>query len=139
MKEIINFRPSYLTKGIWLLIIIGGCSSLSIFLILDVEMSYRYLLSMIIIFIGILILFYVNRFEPELLSIDDETIHIDYFNKSLFKRKRTTILLNKITVSSEDAIIKIFNDKTLEAVIRKNAVEVEKWEIINRRLNSFRN
>lgn len=130
MSQFIRFKPSFLTKGIWLSIVICGCLSLMIFLRLNIELEYRYLLSMIIVFIGILIVFYINRFEPSHIQIDNETICIDYFNKAFFKRKAVTFSKDKLSVSSRVDRIKVYTEDTLQAIIRKECLDLKDWEAL---------
>ena len=51
---------------------------LMFFLCLDIDISYRYFFSMLVILIGLLIVFYSNRNDLEQLNIKEEKIELVY-------------------------------------------------------------
>jgi hypothetical protein len=65
----IKFKPALLNKGFLYLIVAGVIISLIIFITLSVDIAFRYMLSTLIVFAGLLFLFFVNRNEPERIEI----------------------------------------------------------------------
>lgn len=125
----IKFKAIYLTKALWWLIIIGIIISTSIFLSLNIDLSYRYFFSVVIVFIGIIVVFYLNRNELERLDIDGEKIKLSYFNKVIFKRKPASYTKQDIdTKNINNDIIELLNNGKLIGVIRKKSLNLEDWE-----------
>ena len=56
--NVIKFNTKFLTKAIWVLISIGVFLSIVIFLSLEIDIAFRYMFSMLIVFVGILIVFF---------------------------------------------------------------------------------
>ena len=80
------------------LIVIGVIVSIILFVGLEIELSYRYFLSMLIVFIGLLIVFYKNKYELEKIKLQGEQIELAFFNKVFFKRKPILCLKHDIEV-----------------------------------------
>jgi len=129
MDTEIKFKATFLTKAFWVLIIIGVIISIIIFLSLKTDLTYRYMLSMLIVFLGILVVFFVNRNEPEKIEIREGRIQISFFNKVFFKRKPLSYSKQELDIKyNNDDIIKLFKDDKLIVIIRKEAIKTDDWE-----------
>lgn len=129
METTIVFKATYLKKILWILVFIGIATSTLIFIAFKVDLSYRYFLSMLIIFLGLLIVFYLNRNEPEKLDIEGDRIKISFFNKVFFKREPFIYSRNNLTFKDHDEnIIELFKDNQLIGIIRRSSLSEEDWE-----------
>ena len=79
--KIVNFKGVYFNKCMIWLIFICILISIITFLTLNIAIEYKYLLNMTVVFIGIMTIFYLNRFELECVKINNEKIEIIFFNK----------------------------------------------------------
>jgi len=133
----IKFKPAFLNKGFLYLIVIGVIISLIIFITLSIDIAFRYMLSTLIVFAGLLFLFFVNRNEPEKIEIKDNKIYITFFNRSFFKRKPIDFSIQELESKiSEDGIIHLTNKGKLIAIVRKDALMENDWEKIKELLAS---
>ncbi|NOX85095.1 MAG: hypothetical protein GXO86_03870 [Chlorobi bacterium] len=127
----IKFKPTFLNKGFLYLIVIGVIISLIIFITLRIDITFRYMLSTLIVFVGLLFLFFVNRNEPEKIEIKDKKIYITFFNRSFFKRKPIEFSIHELESKiSEDGIIHLTNKGKLIAIVRKDALIDNDWKKI---------
>jgi hypothetical protein len=128
MKTTYKFKAKYLNKILWRLVIIGLAISLLIFIGLDIDLIYRYFISMMIIFVGILIVFYLNKNEIEQLNIEDEKLELIYFNKVFFKSKPSNYLKLELNIKSNDDIIELYKDNKLISNIRNESTVNDDWD-----------
>jgi hypothetical protein len=128
MKTTIMFKATYLKKALWLLIFIEVAICALIFIALKFDLSYRYFLSMLIVFLGLLIVFYVNRNEPEKIDIEGDKIKISFFNKVFFKRKPCIYSRHDLIFKNHNDIIELFKDNQLIGIIRRSSLSEEGWE-----------
>lgn len=128
MNEIIKCKTLYFENILKKFILICLAVSVLIFFGLDVDISYRYFLSMILIFSGLLIVFYINRDEPELIKCYDDKLEFTFFNKVFFKREPLIYEIENLKFDTNEEMIKVFTDKELIAIIRKSAISLEEFE-----------
>ena len=76
-----------------------------------------------------LTVFYLNRFEPEYIRVENENVEIAYFNKVFFKRKNENLIKSDLTIYQRHDFIEIICNDTLKAVIRQKSLEPECWKI----------
>ena len=132
MNITIRFEAIYLKKAFWWLFSIGFVISIFIFLGFKIDLSYRYSLSVFIVFLGIIVVFYLNRNELEELSIMGDEIKLSYFNKVFFKRKSARYTKHNIDIKKVDNdIIEILNNGERIGVIRKRSMNSEDWGRVN--------
>lgn len=131
MNMTIKFKATYLAKAFLWLIIIGILISSVIFLGLKLDLSYRYFFSMVIVFSGILIAFYLNRNELERLDVNVEQITLSFFNKVFFKREPISYARKDIETKHVNGIIEIFYKGELIGMIRKESLTLEDWEKVD--------
>jgi hypothetical protein len=129
MNREYKFKPVILTKLFWRLAVIGIITSLVIFTTFNIDIAFRYMFSMLIIFAGLLFVFYINRNEPEYINIEKDTIKITYFNKAFFKRKPGSFSIEELSnKSNNDEIISLNKDSLMIVNLRKESLESIKWE-----------
>lgn len=87
MNKIIKCKAVMLKKYFKWLIAIGVFLSLAIFLCLSINLSYGYLIAMILVFGGLLVSFYLNRNELEIIEIEETKISLIFLNKIFFKKE----------------------------------------------------
>lgn len=127
MNETIRLKPVYLIKGLVWIAPIGIVLSLVLFLCLKIDLSYRYFLSMILVFIALLVVFYMNKEELEKICIIENKLEFHFFNKVFFKRKPCICDKQDIETQINDDTIIIFKDKKIIARIRSTSISNEVW------------
>lgn len=131
LKKIFNFQQFYLKKSINLLVIIGLILSISIFLLFKIDIVYKYFLSMVIVFLGVLIVFYLNKYHLEKLIINAK-LHFIYSNKFFFKKKDKEIGINEVEVDKKNnAKLTISSKGKIVAIVRRNSLNDIEWREIN--------
>lgn len=80
--------------------------------------------------IGVFWMFYLNRNEVYTLIIDGEMLHLDFFNKSIFKRKELVLERSDLTAQANDSMIELFYENKHRANIRKASMKSDEWEVI---------
>lgn len=81
--------------------------------------------------IGVFGMFYLNRNEVYTLIIDGEMLHLDFFNKAIFKRKELVLQRSDLTVQANDSMIELFYENKHRANIRKASMKSDEWEVIS--------
>ena len=81
--------------------------------------------------IGVFWMFYLNRNEVYTLIIDGEMLHLDFFNKSIFKRKELVLQSSDLIVQANDSMIELFYENKHIANIRKASMKSDEWEVIS--------
>ncbi len=105
------------------------------FLVLLAPDEFRkfYLTSTLLVMssIGVFGMFYLNRNEVYTLIIDGEMLHLDFFNKAIFKRKELVLQRSDLTVQANDSMIELFYENKHRANIRKASMKSDEWEVIS--------
>ena len=127
MNKEIKCKAIFLTRAFKRLIIISLVVSVLLFLGLNIDLSYRYFLSMLFVFTGLLVVFYQNRYELEKLKIQDENIELSFFNKVFFKRKPIQCKKQGIEVQIQEDIITLYKAKQIIAKVRNSSVNKDDW------------
>lgn len=131
-----DFKPSFLNKGILWLTLIGVPVSTVLFLTLKIATEYIFFICMMFVSVGVLLIFYFNRFDVFQIIIDDHTIKLFYFNRSFFKTPTKSYTKNEIEISTNNDSIILSKEGTKVGIIRKSAVEAAAWgDLINRLMN----
>ncbi len=86
--------------------------------------------------IGVFWMFYLNRNEVYTLIIDGEMLHLDFFNKSIFKRKELVLERSDLTAQANDSMIELFYENKHIANIRKVSMKTDEWEVISQFLKN---
>lgn len=124
-----KFKPIFLNKGFLYLIVTGIIVSLIIFITLSIDITFRYMFSMLIVFAGLLVVFFTNRNEPEKIEIKDNNIHITFFNKVFFKRKPIDVSIQELESNLiENGIIQLTIQGRLIAIARRDALITNDWK-----------
>lgn len=124
----IHLKSIYFSKLLSILLCLSILISALIFLEMNSKVEYKYLLCMIFVFLGILCVFYLNRFESLSLKIIDYTIEVEYFNKFFFKKQIGVYRLNELKIIKNHEKISLFYGGNLVTVLRKNAMLSSDWE-----------
>ncbi|ASB48637.1 hypothetical protein [Alkalitalea saponilacus] len=130
MNRALKFRAVYLNGLFIRMFIVSIVLSLFMFTALDIDYSFIYLFSMIIVFIGVLSVFYLNRKDVEFIEIKDSTVEIHYFNKSFFKKDSLIVLKESLYIRRDENIITLLKDDNIIGLIRKNSLISNSWEEI---------
>jgi hypothetical protein len=80
--------------------------------------------------IGVFWMFYLNRNEVYTLIIDGEMLHLDFFNKAIFKRKELVLQRPDLTAQENDLMLELFYENKHIANIRKASMKTDEWEVI---------
>ncbi|MFN5309480.1 MAG: hypothetical protein ACK5C0_08490 [Candidatus Kapaibacterium sp.] len=80
--------------------------------------------------IGVFWMFYLNRNEVYTLIIDGEMLHLDFFNKAIFKRKELVLQRSDLTAQENDLMLELFYENKHIANIRKASMKTDEWEVI---------
>jgi|GEM_PF-1552762 hypothetical protein len=81
-------------------------------------------------------MFYLTRNEVYTLIIDGEMLHLDFFNKSIFKRKELVLERSDLTAQANDSMIELFYENKHIANIRKVSMKTDEWEVISQFLKN---
>jgi len=124
------FKSYFLTKGLYW---IGGLAVIvvtPVFLNFKVGMGFGYGISAMIMGLGSMVVFYLNRFEPHYIKFDDKEFTVDYINKVFFKTPTRTFLKNDTSHSLENDVLTISDSGEKKAIIRRKAVDVNDWDVL---------
>jgi hypothetical protein len=129
MKITIKLKPFFLTRALWIVILVGFALSLMLFLLLAFDLTTLYALSMFMVFIGLLIAFYLNRNDPEVIEVNENELKAHFFNKIFFKRKPIVASINDLRVKKNENAILLF-EKRKALQIRKRSVTLDDWNLL---------
>lgn len=130
MNTTIIFKPVLLNKHLKWLVIIGLVICVVLFLFLKIDLSYRYFLCMLIIFMGLLIVFYNNKNEPEKIIIEGDRIEFSFFNKVFFKKEDCVFKKQNLRSQVKESVIELFDEDRIVSNIRKISLSSENWETL---------
>ncbi|HRE59265.1 MAG TPA: hypothetical protein PLW09_15735, partial [Candidatus Kapabacteria bacterium] len=63
-------------------------------------------------------------------------LHLDFFNKSIFKRKELVLERSDLTAQANDSMIELFYENKHIANIRKVSMKTDEWEVISQFLKN---
>ena len=121
MDETIKFKASYLNLSLKRLFTIGVLVSISLFVGLDIDLGFRYFLSMLFVFIGLLIVFYLNKNDPETIKFHGDKFEVTFFNKFFFKRSSCVYKRQETESRIKGKTIELFMGEKIVAIIRNSA------------------
>lgn len=87
-------------------------------------------LSLTLSTVSILITFYFNKNEVYTFIMDGEILHLDFFNKSFFKRKNLELNRNELVLNITHSIGQIFHHNVHIANVRRNTMKEDEWPSI---------
>ena len=117
MKKIIKINSLYLSNLMKKLLYGGVLISVLIFFGLDIDISYRYFISVLLVFVGLLYVFYLNKNFPEYIDIQDDQLKIAFSNKMFFKKGVQEYKKEDISLKEEEDLLLIYNKNELVAKI----------------------
>jgi hypothetical protein len=101
------------------------------FLVLLAPDEFRkFYLTSTLLFMSSVGVFYLNRNEVYTLIIDGEMLHLDFFNKAIFKRKELVLQRMELTTQENDSMIELFYENKHIANVRKASMKPDEWEVI---------
>jgi hypothetical protein len=124
---LIKLKPIYLSQLTKYLIVSGLIFSVCIFLFLQIDRSYCYMISMAFIFAGVLYMFYLNKNEVLTLQIEQSEVKISFVNNAVFKRQDMKLSKSDIICKKGDELIKLQKDEILFAIIRSKSLTETEW------------
>jgi hypothetical protein len=127
MNDEIKCKASHLNRAFKKLIIISVILCTLIFLEFNMDLSFRYLLSVIFVFTGLLIVFFLNKYEIEKINLQDEIIELTYFNKIFFKKKPYSCKKQDVKTKMHKNIIVLYKANHIIGRIHNNSVCNEDW------------
>lgn len=130
MKEVIKFKAGYLNKLLGIYLSLSLLISVLIILRLDVDFIDGYIISMTITLSGLMVVFYLNKYEVEEIILTNENLEFYFINKFIFRRKTLNCLKSEINVKINQDIILIYKDSRLIAKVRKNSININSWEFL---------
>lgn len=130
MNITIKFNSIFLNQNFKWLVVIGSVMCVILFFFLKIDLSYCYFLCILIIFTGLLIVFYKNKNEPEKINIEGEKIELSFFNKVFFKRDICVFQKKYLKSQINEDVIELFEEDLIVAKIRKISLRGEDWEIL---------
>lgn len=135
--EVITFKSYYLNKCMYWLLAFWAITATVIFIIFNISREDRFVLFTLAMAAELFFVIYLNRFEPEYLSFDKDSIEITYVNlKSYINYKRMwakeeSFYKNEIKILKKENIIILSNNIGKVAKIRKQALDAEDWGALN--------
>lgn len=75
-------------------------------------------------------MFYLNRNEFYTLILEGEMLHLDFLNKSFFKRKPLERQRSDVQSKVTDAVIELMYECKHIATLRKVSMTSEEWESV---------
>lgn len=84
-------------------------------------------LSLSLASVSIVVMFYLSKNEVYTMILDGEVIHLDFFNKSFFKRKNLELNRNELVFNMGGGLAHILHNNKLIAIVRKNSLKEEEW------------
>lgn len=126
----IKGKAVLLSKLLIRMVIIMGIIILALFLSLPGKWDYIsiYTISVFLLTPVVIYVFYLNRFELLVIGVENEKVHFNFVNNSIYKRKDIKTTMDNITVEHKDdkLLFNIKNEKP--AILRKTAVEASDWD-----------
>jgi len=130
MNKVIRFSQKKFSRNVLSIVI----SSLILYFILAYLLQefkeLAYFLSALVCFISILVLFYKIRYYPHTLVILDDSINIEYLNKSFFRQKPFSGNIVDIDIEKEKNRIILSKQNQTIAVISRGSVSKEDGEFL---------
>jgi len=130
MNRIIKFSQKEFSRKVLLIVIIPLILCFILVFFLREYKELIYFLSVLSCFITILILFYKIRYYPYIIVISNDSINIEYLNKSFFRIKTFKGNVSQLNIVVNPKQIFLFNQKLLIAKINENSINKEDKEFL---------
>lgn len=130
MNRIIKFSQKEFSRKVLLIVIIPFILCFILVFFLREYKELIYFLSVLSCFITILILFYKIRYYPYIIVISNDSINIEYLNKSFFRIKTFKGNVSQLNIVVNPKQIFLFNQKLLIAKINENSINKEDKEFL---------
>jgi len=126
----INFKQYYLSKCTYWLLAIVVTTIAVISVASNLSFENRFILTGVLLALGINVLLYLNRFEPKFIEFNKDYLEITYYEQRYFGRSVGNYAKNDIIVLKGDDALVLSNDTGKIATIRKKALDSEDWETL---------
>ncbi|MGZ3999239.1 MAG: hypothetical protein ACXVIY_01350 [Mucilaginibacter sp.] len=123
----ISFKQYYLNKALYWLFSIVTIMIVIVSIASNWNFENLFVLTGVLLGVGINVLLYLNRFEVKHVILDDEAIEITYYEQMYFGRAKQSYLKTEIKVFKEGDVLILSNDKGTVAKIRRKALNYEDW------------
>jgi hypothetical protein len=89
------------------------------------------------VFIAILFFFclYLNRYDPKLIKLTDDSIEINYLGHPPYGKGMKIYAKNELNVLKEDCLITVSNKTGIVAKTRRKAVDNKDWKTLETYFN----
>jgi hypothetical protein len=130
MEKKFVFTAKYLGNLLVKMIIPCSIISLILFLSLEMKFSYKYFISMTIVFVGIVIVFHKNKHDVHEFIFNDDELEFSYFNKIFFRKEKMKIRQAnlEIDIKVDQVILREFNE--VVGIIRRCTTDENNWNEI---------
>jgi hypothetical protein len=130
MNRIIKFSQKGFSIKVLLIVVIPLILCFILVFFLREYKELIYFLSVLSCFITILILFYKIRYYPYIIVISNDSINIEYLNKSFFRIKTFKGNVTQLNIVVNSKQIFLFKQKLLITKINKNSINKEDKEFL---------
>ncbi len=126
---IIRCKP-FLINRLILTFLLGGNALVLCILLLLFKVSINTLTTSMLFFssFSVVITFYLTKNEVYTLTVTDNEIHLDFFNKSIFKRVPMKLNKEQFARNSKEENTDLYIEDKIIARIRKRTMTEEEWQ-----------
>lgn len=134
MKEIVKFKPVWLSKIFSITLSIGLVFSILCFLLIKLDYQIIFFMCSVVVFLLILFSFYLNRYDLDSIVIEENIVTFYFINKLLYEKQPLKYNLSEIQIKEDKRkiMLNFIRNSTLIAVVRKGAIENKKMEILEK-------
>ncbi len=80
--------------------------------------------------LSVLFIFYLNKNELYTITISGDSLHLDFLNKSFFKRVPLQLKRHDVTLVPQKSFSEIHLNDTVIAKIRESSMKPEEWQMV---------
>ena len=125
MDKVIKFSQKQFTKNILFIIVV---SLITFFIFIFYLWRYKelaYFISSAICFVSILILFNKIKYYPYIIIISNESINVEYLNKSFFKQNPFNGNIEDLSIEKNKNKIILYKQEKIVSEILQNSINKE--------------
>jgi len=104
---------------------------LLLILLLPFDISINYFIGMLLTFILLICVFYLNRKDLASIEYGASDLVFSFVNKSFFKKKDLTVKSESLKIERSNNCITFLQNKKVLAKLRRQSVSSESWIDIN--------
>ena len=80
--------------------------------------------------LSVLFILYLNKNELYTITISGDSLHLDFLNKSIFKRVPLQLKRHDVTLVPKESFSEIHLKNTMIAKVRESSMKPEEWQIV---------